>query len=308
MGIKRKVLTGVLAGAMAASLSMVALPAWAFSVGDRVFIPMYSENLLNDGYADGLITAMSPDGTVSIRLSDVVNGKDKTLAGTCSPRPGIDIMQPADLAKRREVIDEVPTSKIMPWTKGQFQYIERENLSTTVQRWLAGGMAITPDVLKGADRQARELDLPRIWLMVQIAKRQVDSTGGNGFPVPPQMALKGSAAMLAQVAALVQPHPEAVKDAAAILAKTAPPHSRDLLVEGIVHVAKLTEHQLEKLAADNPDPRKVSGFSPEALVAIYTGWYQMMTANDTIPYENARVAFFEAQASQSIAAGKWPAF
>lgn len=293
---------------LAAGLWAVALPAMAFSTGDRVFIPMYSENLLNDGYADGLITAINPDGTVNIRLSDVVNGKDKTLAGTCSPRPGLDIMQPADLAKRKEVIEEVPTSKIMPWSKGQFQYIERENLSTTVQRWLAGGMAITPDVLKTAERQARELNLPRVLLMVQMAKLQVDSTGGNGFPVPPQMALKGSAAMLGQVAALLEPHPNAVKDAAAILAKTAPPHSQDLLVEGIVHLAKLTEHQLQKLAEDNPDPRKVSGFPPEALVAIYTGWYQVMTANDTIPYENARVAFFEAQVSKAIAAGQWPSF
>lgn len=304
MGIKRKIWRSL----VATGLMMVSFSAMAFSVGDRVFIPMYSENLLNDGYADGLITAKNPDGTVNIRLSDVVNGHDKTLAGTCSPRPGVDIMQPVQLAKQREVIEEVPTSKILPWNKGQFQYVERENLSTTVQRWLAGGMAITPDVLKSAARQARELDLPRIGLMVQVAQLQVDSTGGNGFPVPPSMALKGTAAMLKQVAVLVQPHPNAVRDAAAILAKTAPPHSRDLLVEGIVHVAKWTEQQLEKLAADNPDPRKVSGFPPAALVAIYTGWYQMMTANDTIPYENARVAFFESQVSQSIAAGKWPSF
>ncbi len=304
MGTKRLGLSGLLA----AGLWMLALPAMAFSVGDRVFIPMYSENLLSDGYADGLITAINPDGTVNIRLSDVVNGKDKTLAGTCSPRPGIDIMQPADLAKRKEVIEEVPTSKIMPWNKGQFQYIERENLSTTVQRWLAGGMAITPDVLKTAERQARELNLPRILLMVQIARLQVESTGGNGFPVPPQMALKGSAAMLGQAAAQVQPHPQAVKDAAAILAKIAPPHSRDLLVEGIVHLAKLTEKQLEKLAADNPDPRQVDGFPPEALVAIYTGWYKLMTANDTIPYDNARVAFYEAKVSKAIADGHWPEF
>ncbi|WP_407275606.1 hypothetical protein [Halothiobacillus sp. DCM-1] len=295
-------------GLLAVGLWVMALPAMAFSVGDRVFIPMYSENLLSDGYADGLITQINPDGTVNIRLSDVVNGQDKTLAGTCSPRPGLDIMQPADLAKRRETIEEVPTSKILPWNKGQFQYVERENLSTTIQRWLAGGMAITPDVLKGAERQSRELNLPRIGLLVRMAQLQVDSTGGNGFPVPPRMALKGSAAMLGQVAALVQPHPQAVQDAAAILAKTAPAHSRDLLVEGIVHLAKLTEHQLQKLAEDNPDPRKVDGFPPEALVAIYTGWYQLMTANDTIPYENARVAFFEAQVSKTIAEGKWPSF
>ena len=101
MGIKRKVLMGLWAAIAAVGLSMAAVPASAFSVGDRVFIPMYSENLLNDGYADGLITAMNSDGTVSIRLSDVVNGKDKTLAGTCSPRPGVDIMQPTELAKRR---------------------------------------------------------------------------------------------------------------------------------------------------------------------------------------------------------------
>lgn len=297
----------------------LALSAWGqsplvaaadFAVGDRVFIPLYAENLMNDGYADGIIQSINPDGTVNITLSDVVNGSDKTLYGTCSPSGNSPLTSAgADNAPgASKLVREVPTDKILPWKVGQFQYVERENLSTTIQRWLNGGMAITPNSLDIADRRARELGLPRLREVVAIAKLQVESTGGNGFPVPADRALHGAAAMLDAVAKRLQHNPQAVKDAAAILAGTAPAHSKDLLVETIVHIAKLTQSQLQDLANDDPDPRKVSGYSIAQLTAIYTGWYRMMTANDTQPYEHAQVAFFTDRAKKSLDAGKWPAF
>lgn len=298
----------------------VALASWGpgalvaaadFKVGDRVFIPLYAENLMNDGYADGTIQAVNPDGTVTIKLSDVVNGDDKTLYGTCSPSGNSPLTAAASAdasPSAGTVVSEVPTDKILPWTVGQFQYVERENLSTTIQRWLAGGMAITPNTLDIADRRARELGLPRLRELVAIAKLQVESTGGNGFPVPAERALHGSAAMLDAVAKRLQHHPHAVNDAAAILAGTAPAHSPDLLVEGIVHIAKLTQSQLQHLANDYPDSRKVPGYTPEQLAAIYAGWYRMMTANDTQPYEHAQVAFFSDRAGKILAKGKWPTF
>ncbi len=282
--------------------------AATFKVGDRVFIPLYSENLLDDGYADGIIQTMNPDGTVNIKLSDVVNGENKTMYGTCSPSGASEQIMTAPTTKAKEIVNEVPTSKILPWTTGQFQYVERENLSTTLQRWLGSGMAITPNSLEIADRRARELDLPRLRVVVAVAKLQVESTGGNGFPVPASRALHGAAQMLDNVAALVQPHPNAVSDAAAILAKTAPPHSKDLLVEAIVHIARLTQKQLADLSNDNPDPRKVAGYTPEQLIAIYTGYYRMMTANNTQPYEHANVAFFSDKVAQAIVSGHWPEF
>lgn len=279
-----------------------------FKVGERVFIPLYSQNLLDDGYADGLIQKVNPDGTVDISLSDVVNGKDKTMYGTCSPSGGSDQIMTAQSAKVHEIVREVPTDKILPWTTGQFQYVERENLSTTIQRWLGSGMAITPNTLDIADRRARELDLPRVRLVVAMAKLQVASTGGNGFPVPARRALHGAAQMLDKVAALVQSHPHAVSDAAAILAKTAPPHSKDLLVEAIVHIAQLTQKQLAQLASDYPNPLKVDGYTPAQLIAIYSGYYRMMTANDTQPYENAKASYFSDKAARAILAGHWPEF
>jgi len=280
-----------------------------FAVGSRVFIPLYSENLMNDGYADGLIAAINPDGTVDITLSDVVNGDDKTLYGTCSPSGGTQIMTaPSAQSDEKKLVREVLVDKILPWNIGQMQYIERENLSTTIQKWLGSGMAITPDSLKIADRRARELNLPRLRIVVAIAKWQVESTGGNGFPVPASRALTGSADMLDSVAKILQDHPQAVKDAAAILARTAPAHSKDLLVETVVHIAELTQKQLAQLAGDNPDPRKVAGYTPEQLAAIYTGWYRVMTASDTLPYDNAPVAFYTQKAAQSIAKGVWPSF
>jgi hypothetical protein len=280
--------------------------AVSFKVGDRVFIPLYSENLLDDGYADGIIQSMNPDGSVNIRLSDVVNGENKTMYGTCSPSGASEKIMTAPTASVKEVVKEVPTDKILPWTIGQFQYVERENLSTTLQRWLGSGMAITPNSLDIADRRARELDLPRVRVVVAVAKLQVESTGGNGFPVPASRALHGAAQMLDNVAALVQSHPNAVTDASAILAKTAPPHSKDLLVEAIVHIADLTQKQLAQLASDNPDPMKVPGYTPAELIAIYTGYYRMMTANNTQPYENAKVAYFSDKVAQAIVAGHWP--
>ncbi|MBN2856575.1 MAG: hypothetical protein JXK51_10065 [Halothiobacillaceae bacterium] len=280
-----------------------------FAVGSRVFIPLYSENLMNDGYADGLIAAMNPDGTVDITLSDVVNGDDKTLYGTCSPSAATQIMTaPSAQSDEKKLVREVLVDKILPWNIGQMQYIERENLSTTIQKWLGSGMAITPDSLKIADRRARELNLPRLRIVVAIAKLQVESTGGNGFPVPASRALAGSADMLDSVAKILQDHPQAVKEAAAILARTAPAHSKDLLVETVVHIAELTQKQLAQLASDNADPRKVDGYTPAQLTAIYTGWYRVMTANDTEPYDNANVAFYSNKVAQSIAKGVWPTF
>lgn len=296
----------VVAGFCFLLLSAGVSQAANFKIGDRVFIPLYSKNLLNDGYADGLISATNPDGTVNIKLSDVVNGADKTMYGTCSPSGASEQIMTAPTAKANEIVKDVPADKILPWTIGQFQYVERENLSTTLQRWLGGGMAITPDALDIADRRARELDLPRIRLVVAIAKLQVESTGGNGFPVPANRALHGAAKMLDNVAALVQSHPTAVSDAAAILAKTAPPHSNDLLVEAIAHIAELTQKQLAQLARDYPNPMKVDGYTPAQLIAIYAGYYRMMTANDTQPYENAKVAYFSDKAAQAIVAGHWP--
>lgn len=297
-------LTWLGSGALAAAAT--------FQVGDRVFIPLYAENLMNDGYADGIIQSMNPDGTVNITLSDVVNGADKTLYGTCSPS-GNSPLTAAGAAEDNtpsagKIAREVPVDKILPWTVGQFQYVERENLSTTIQRWLRSGMAITPNSLDIADRRARELGLPRLRELVAIAKLQVESTGGNGFPVPAERALHGAAAMLDAVAKRLQSHPHAIQDAAAILAGTAPAHSADLLVEAIVHIAKLTQSQLQELATDYPDPRKVPGYSVAQLSAIYSGWYRMMTVNDTQPYEHAQVAFFTGRANKALADGKWPTF
>jgi hypothetical protein len=311
MKMYRRVFLVCFALALGAQSALVS--AATFQVGDRVFIPLYAENLMNDGYADGIIKSLNTDGTVNITLSDVVNGADKTLYGTCSPSGNSPLTAAgADSGDNTpgagKIVREVPVDKILPWTVGQFQYVERENLSTTIQRWLAGGMAITPNSLDVADRRARELGLPRLREVVAIAKLQVESTGGNGFPVPAERGLHGSAAMLDAVAKRVQHNPHAVGDASAILAGTAPTHSPDLLVETIVHIAKLTQSQLQELANDYPDSRKVSGYTPAQLAAIYTGWYRVMTANDTLAYEHAQVAFFTARVNKTLAEGKWPTF
>lgn len=296
-----------------ALVAVVAVPAQAaeskFHVGERVFIPLFAPNLKDDGYADARILRINKDGTVDVTINKLVNGADKTMYGTCSPGaesplspaqggPGSDATAKVD---RR-----VPVDKIMPWTEGQFTYIERENLSTAIQKWLGSGMAITKNRLDVAERRARELDLPRVREAVKLARMQVVSTGGNGFPVPPQMALRGSAKMLDKVAAQLQKHPDAVKAAVAKMSGTAPGQQDDLLVDVIIKIAHITRDQLRSLESDSPDPRQVGGFSPRQLEAIYGGWYRMMTANGTQPYLNAKLAYYQKQVKQEIQAGKWP--
>lgn len=309
--VRHRILKGGVA--LFALLAVASLPAHAdeskYRVGERVFIPLFAPNLKDDGYADGRIKRINKDGTVDITISKLVNGKDKTMYGTCSPGaesplsesqggPGSDATSKTDY--------KVPVDKIMPWTDGQFTYIERENLSTAIQKWLGGGMGITTNRLDVAARRARELGLPRVLEAVKIARLQVASTGGNGFPVPPEMALRGSAKMLGQVAKELQNYPGAVEKAVAYISGTAPGQQDDLLVEAILHIGDVTKSQLQSLQNDNPDPRKVGGFTPEQIEAIYTGWYRMMTANDTQPYLNAKVAYYQKQIHQEIQAGKWP--
>jgi len=296
-----------------ALLAVVALPAQAgghkYHVGERVFIPLFAANLKDDGYADARIIRMHKDGTVDVRIRKLVNGADKTMYGTCSPGAESPLSQadggPGSDASTK-VDHRVPIDKIMPWQDGKFTYIERENLSTAIQKWLGSGMAITKNRLDVAERRARELDLPRVREAVKLARMQVVSTGGNGFPVPAQMALRGSAKMLGKVAAELQHYPDAVKDAEAKLSGTAPGQKDDLLVDVIIKIAHITRHQLRSLENDSPDPRQVGGFSTGQLEAIYDGWYRMMTANGTQPFLNAKLAYYKKQVRQQIQSGKWP--
>lgn len=292
---------------MALAVALPALAAPQFEVGERVFIPLFAKNLKDDGYAQGRILKIH-GAKADVVITKLVNGADKTMYGTCSPGGGSSPLSNDSVADKsgKPVNKDVPLDKIMKWQKGTHTYLERENLSTAIQKWLGDGMAITPNRLDVAERRAVKLGLPRVQEAVKLARLQVKSTGGHGFPVPAEMALKGSAQMLDAVAKRLAHYPDAVSAAAAKMAGTAPGKNEDLLTDVIIKIAHLTEHQLQSLQNEHSDPRDVSGFSPAQLEAIYTGWYRMMTANDTQPYLNAKLAYYKQQVKKQIQSGKWP--
>ena len=298
--------------AMAAVLLLVTGVARAAGLaeGDKVFVPMFQPNPELDGYAVGFVEALHDDGTVSLRINEVVTGKDKTLAGTCHPSGGTPLAGAEVVSDDPEelVIEQrLPVDEVMPYREGSNLYLERENLSIAYLKYLGSGMAMTPDRFDVAIRRARLAGLPDMVTAMQIAKKQVVSTQGRGFPVPATRALQKAAPMLDEVAAMLEPHHDSVAVAERILGGTTPDHRDDPIAAVLVRLHEILEEQLGELAQMSGDPREVPGYTADDLMAIYTGWYRVMTANDTRLFQNADVAFYRERAEQAMANGEWPA-
>ncbi|MFO7582206.1 hypothetical protein [Guyparkeria sp.] len=295
---------------VAAMLLMAGLAQAAeFSVGEKVFVPMFQPNPELDGYAEGMVEEIHEDGTLTLKINKVETGKGKTLSGTCHPSGG------TPLAGARVVSDDpeelvieqrLPAGDVMPYRRGSQLYLERENLSIAYLKYLGSGMGMTPDRLDVAIRRARETGLPKMVAAMQIAKAQVVSTQGRGFPVPATRALQKAAPMLDEVAEKLEAHPESVEEAERILGGTTPSHRDDPLAAVIVRLHEILEDQLGDLADISADPREVPGYSADEILAIHTGWYRVMTANDTRSFQNADVAFYRERAEKAIADGEWP--
>lgn len=307
------VIIGHLAKACMAGLLVVSAglsQAAEFVVGEKVFVPMFADNPELDGYAEGFVEQTHDDGTLTLKINKVVTGKDKTLSGTCHPSGG------SPLAGARIVSDEpndlvveqrLAADKVMPYRQGSQLYLKRENLSIAYLKYLGSGMGMTPDRFDVAIRRARNVGLPKMETAMEIAKLQVVSTQGRGFPVPASRALQKAAPMLDDVAEKLEAHPEAVKKAARMLGGTKPGTREDPLPAVIARLHEILADQLGDLEAASADPRESSHFSSDELLAIYTGWYRVMTANDTIAFQNADVAFYRERAQQAMANGEWPA-
>lgn len=299
------------AGCIAAAVLLAAGAAQAaqFSVGEKVFVPMFQPNPELDGYAEGIVETIHDDGTLTLRVNKVETGKGKTLGGTCHPSGGTPLSgakvvsdDPDDLV----IEQRLPSDEVMPYRRGSQLYLERENLSIAYLKYLGSGMAMTPDRLDVAIRRARETGLPKMVAAMEIAKAQVVSTQGRGFPVPATRALEKAAPMLDEVAERLEAHTESVEEAERILGGTAPRHREDPLAAVIVRLHEIIEDQLGELEGQSADPREVPGYSADDILAIYTGWYRVMTANDSRPFQNADVAFYRERAEKTIADGEWP--
>ena len=290
---------------------MLAAPLQAanFEVGEKVFVPMFQPNPELDGYAVGLVETIHEDGTLTVKINKVVTGKGKTLAGTCHPSGGTPLAGAQVLSDEpdRLVIEQrLDADEVMPYRRGSQLYLKRENLSIAYLKYLGSGMGMTPDRLDVAIRRAHSVGLPDMATAMEIAKLQVESTQGRGFPVPASRALQKAAPMLEEVAGIVESHPAEVKEAARILGGTTPSHRDQPIAAVIVRLHEILDEQLGELARQSADPREVPGFSVEDLLAIYTGWYRVITANDTQPFQNAQLDYYRKRASEALEKGEWP--
>lgn len=284
--------------------------AASFEVGEKVFVPMFEPNPELDGYAEGFVEQVHDDGTLTLRINKVQTGKGKTLSGTCHPSGGTALSgaeivsdDPDDLV----VEQRLPTDEVMTYRRGSQLYLKRENLSIAYLKYLGSGMGMTPDRFDVAIRRAEEVGLPRMVAAMEIGKMQVESTQGRGFPVPASRALQKAAPMLDEVAAKLEGYPESVETAARMLGGTTPEHRDDPLAAVIVRLHEILDKQLGELAQQSDDPREVSGFSVDDLLAIYTGWFRVITVNDTQPFQNADVDYYRERAAKALNDGEWPA-
>ncbi|MCL7745112.1 hypothetical protein LV476_09215 [Guyparkeria hydrothermalis] len=296
---------------LAVGLLLIGAPlqAASFEVGEKVFVPMFEPNPERDGYAVGLVDEIHDDGTLTVKIDEVVTGKDKTLAGTCHPSGGTPLAGAEILSDNPDklVIEQrLAVDEVMPYRRGSQLYLERENLSIAYLKYLGSGMGMTPDRLDVAIRRARNVGLPDMVTAMKIAKLQVESTQGRGFPVPASRALQKAAPMLDEVAKVLESHPGAVKEAGRMLGGTTPSHRDEPIAAVIVRLHEILKQQLAELAQQSADPRELSGYSVDDLLAIYTGWYRVITANDTQPFQNAQVEFYRERAAKALENGKWP--
>ena len=177
----------------------------AFVVGDRVFVPMPSVHLREDGYATGMIESVSGD-KYTVELRELVQGKGKTLYGTCSPG-GNSPLAGAEIISDKEdapiLRQTLTVAELMPWRAGKEEYLERENVATIFYKWLGDGMAVTPDRARLGAKRARvlgnSLGVQRMAQALDLAAIEVDNAGGQGFPVGAAHYLTGVDKTLAAV-------------------------------------------------------------------------------------------------------------
>ncbi|MFN2381844.1 MAG: hypothetical protein ABR561_04735 [Guyparkeria sp.] len=301
--------TGLAAGA-ALLLFAGLVSAASFEVGEKVFVPMFQPNPELDGYAEGFVEQVHDDGTLTLRIDHVQTGKGKTLSGTCHPSGGTPLSGArivSDDPDAVEVEQRLPAEEVMTYRRGSQVYLERENLSIAYLKYLGSGMGMTPDRFDVAIRRAEAAGLPGMVAAMEIGKMQVQSTQGRGFPVPASRALQKAAPMLDAVAEKLDAHPESVERAARMLGGTTPEHRDDPLAAVIVRLHEILDEQLGELEQQSSDPREVSGFSVDELLAIYTGWFRVITANDSQPFQNADVAYYRERAAKALENGEWPA-
>ncbi len=295
-------------------LGSAMLPSFAqaaFAVGDRVFVPMPSVHLREDGYATGSIESMA-DGQYTVELRELVQGKGKTLYGTCSPGAnsplaGAEIV--SDKAEALVLRKTFSAAELMPWRAGKEEYLERENVATIFYKWLGDGMAVTQDRARLGAKRARALgQSPGVQRMAQaldLAAIEIDNAGGQGFPVGAVQYLSGADKTLAEVTRIEQQEPARTGDTMrAILDGSLPLQTDDALAMAMAKVLILVREHWARLPAELGSIKAASTWSntPKVLEAYIAA----LTQNGKVMYRGKDAAAWKQALQAELQAGRWP--
>lgn len=295
-------------------MSWMLTPALAhakLAMGDRVFIPLYSVHLREDGYATGEIESAQGD-ELTIIMRELVPGKGKTLYGTCSPSgtsplAGAEIL--SDQADTPVLRKTFPANEVMPWRAGKEEYLERENVSTIFYKWLGDGMAITPERARLGAKRARQLGhSPGVQRMAQaldLAAIQVDSTGGQGFPVGAGQMLSGAPTVLQAVSAREQQESASVGETMrAILDGRTPLHTDDAVAMAMAKVLLTVREAWGKLPAELGSVKAASAW-PQAS-GVLEAYVAALTNQGQASYRGKSAADWNTTLANELKNGRWP--
>ena len=296
----------LLGGAMLPSFAQA-----AFAVGDRVFVPMPSVHLREDGYATGMIESVQGD-RYTVELRELVHGKGKTLYGTCSPGANSPLAGAEIVSDKEEapVLRKTFTAaELMPWRAGKEEYLERENVATIFYKWLGDGMAVTPDRARLGAKRARALgNSPGVQRMAQaldLAAIEIDNAGGQGFPVGAAQYLTGVDKTLTEVTRIEQQEPGGTGDAMrAILDGGLPLQSDDALAMAMAKVLMLVRDNWARLPAELGSIKAASTWNntPKVLDAYLAA----LTQNGKVSYRGTDAAAWKQALQAELQAGRWP--
>ena len=280
-------------------------------VGDRVFVPMPSVHLREDGYATGTIESIV-DGKYTVELRELVQGKGKTLYGTCSPGANSPLAGAEIVSDKEEapVLRKTFTAaELMPWRAGKEEYLERENVATIFYKWLGDGMAVTPDRARLGAKRARVLgNSPGVQRMAQaldLAAIEIDNAGGQGFPVGAVQYLTNADKTLAEVTRIEQQEPGSTGNAMrSILDGSLPLQSDDALAMAMAKVLLLVRDQWARLPVELGSNKAAIAWSetPKVLEAYIAA----LTQNGKLAYRGKDAAAWKHALQTEMQAGRWP--
>lgn len=292
--------------ALATLLALAGTAQAQVKVGDRVFIPMYSEHLREDGYATGIVEKLEGDKALVI-MREVVPGRGKTLYGTChpganSPLSGAEVLSDnpdAPILRKTFALGE-----LKGWREGKDEYLERENVGTIFYKWLGDGMAVTPERARFGAAKARSLGLPRMAQALELAAVQIDSTGGMGFPVGAQQILQGAPRALSAVLEQGRKDPAAAEVMRGILDGSQPMNTDDVLGMAMAKVLLVVREQWARLPSELGGAAKAAQWGEAE--AIAEAYVDALTSGGSKPYAGKEAAALKAELTQVLKAGRWP--